>query len=233
MPSRALNRVSLAVSLTLVLALPIAPRPAAAQLVVNEILADISTEGGCPGFGLPALCGDANGDAFRSAIEDEFIEIVNTGVAAVDLTGYQIESGSTLRHTFGSTVLQPGWVVVVFGGGTPTGDFGGALIETASSGSLFFVEGGDLVRLLDDSSQEVLAVNLGVDTPAANQNQSVVRDPDLTGSYAQHFVASGAASIFSPGTRIDGSDLMPPPEPPFFEDGFETGNTDGWSSVEQ
>lgn len=220
-----------AIPVAVALAAILAVAPAPAQLVVNEILADISTEGGCPGFGLPALCGDANGDGVRSAFDDEFVEIVNTGAGAVDITGYQIETGSTVRHTFPATVLQPGWVVVVFGGGSPTGDFGRALVQTASSGNLAIVEGGDVVRLLDGSSAEVISIELGVDTPAANQNQSVVRDPDLTGAFQEHFVASSATSIFSPGTRIDGSDLMPPPEPPFFADGFESGDTTAWSSV--
>ena len=53
----------------------------------------------------------------RSSFAAEFAEIATTGAAAVDIPGYQIEPGSPVRHTFPATVLQPGWVVVVFGGG--------------------------------------------------------------------------------------------------------------------
>src|SRR5690606_174984 len=49
--------------------------PAAAGLVINEVLADPP-----PGY-------DANGDGVADTRDDEFIELVNAGEQAIDLSG--------------------------------------------------------------------------------------------------------------------------------------------------
>jgi hypothetical protein len=102
-------------------------------LVINEALFD-------PPADAP---GDANGDGVRDALDDEFLEIINSSSEAIDLSGYTISDASELRHTFpASTILQGNSVIVVFGGGTPTGDFGGAIVQTASEGQLNLSNGG-------------------------------------------------------------------------------------------
>ena len=80
-------------------------------LIINEVLYD-------PPSG---DAGDANGDGTREAQEDEFIEFVNIG-GTLDLSGYTIHDNAQERHVFPEgTVIPPGGVLVLFGGGSPTG----------------------------------------------------------------------------------------------------------------
>lgn len=169
---------------------------------------------GCPFLGFlinevnydPASgdAGDANGDGTRDANEDEFIEFFNSG-PELDLSGYTISDASSLRHTFPSgTILQPNAVLVLFGGGTPTGSFGGALVQTASEGQINMSNAGDLVTLADASGNVVLIFD--VEPLSNNPNESYTRSPDLTGEFVQHAgVDEANGALFSPGTKIDGS----------------------------
>ena len=79
--------------------------------------------------------GDSNGDGFRDAHEGEFVEIVNAGDSAVDISGYAIsfenKSSESEKFKFPNGItLEPGKAAVVFGGGKPTDlgsvDTGGA-----------------------------------------------------------------------------------------------------------
>ena len=162
-------------------------------LVVNEILAD-------PALGLE---GDANGDGVRDGSEDEFVEIYNNGSASVDLSGYTIEDGAGLRHTFpAGTVLDPGIAVTVFGGGSPTGIPG--VVQTASDGELGFNNSGDDVTLKDETGNVLLSVSYGSE---GGNDQSLTRDPDFTGSFTQHTQASSSGARYSPGETIEGTSL--------------------------
>jgi hypothetical protein len=74
-----------------------------AQLALNEFVAD------------PAR--DWDGDGAVSSRDDEWIEIVNLGTAAVDLTGYRLADGTgrpVWRYEF-SGVLEPAAVRVAYG----------------------------------------------------------------------------------------------------------------------
>jgi hypothetical protein len=179
--------------------------PAQASLIVNEILAD-------PASG-PA--GDANGDGIRNGSQDEFIELVNVSDTSLDIGGWTISDLTGMRHRFdpGATILSQ-MAVVVFGGGTPTGLFGGAQVLMASSGSLGLNNGGDEIRLLDAMSSMIDLVSYGSEGGA---DQSITLDPDLAGtSFVRHSTAFGSGGIaFSPGTRIDGMPFGIPgvPEP--------------------
>ncbi|RKX35897.1 MAG: hypothetical protein DRP71_01765 [Verrucomicrobia bacterium] len=173
---------------------------AAPSIVLNEFLA------GVPGSIPEDLIGDANGDGTRSNTEDEFVEIVNVSGdgTAVDLSGWVISDDIGPRHTFPpGSVIQDGRAIVVFGGGVPTGLFGGATIQTASQGNLGWSNTGDTVNL-DAGGASVFAVtyegDLGTLLIAA------VLEPELTGTeYILHDVATGSGgAIFSPGTKNDG-----------------------------
>jgi len=167
-------------------------------LLISEIHADPAD----------ALAGDANGDGVRDATDDEFIELLNTGFASVDISGYTLRDGVGTRHTFAQgTVVPAREAVVVFGGGTPTGDFGNAaangLVFTASTGALGLNNTGDTVTLADDLGATVQAVTYGSE---GGKNASLVRDPDYSNApFVLHTVATGSGgSRFSPGTRING-----------------------------
>ncbi|MCP4655737.1 MAG: hypothetical protein GY856_09995, partial [bacterium] len=167
-------------------------------LLISEIHAD-------PASG---LAGDANGDGVRQYAQDEFVEILNTGFAEVDISGYTLRDGLNLRHTFAQgTVIPPREAAVVFGGGTPTGDFGNAgdndLVFTASTGTLSLNNAGDTVTLADDQAATVQSVSYG---SVGGNDQSLVRDPDYTNTpFVRHTLATDSGgSRYSPGTRING-----------------------------
>ena len=167
------------------------------QWVINEILADPASD----------ISGDANGDGTRDAGEDEFVELVNNTGADVDISGWTLSDDTSIRHTFpAGTVIPDKCAVVVFGGGTPTGNFGNATVHTASSGSVSLRNSGDTVTL-NNGTSDVVSYTYG---SAGGDNQSLTRDPDITGTdpLIKHSAATGSGgSLFSPGTKIDGSNF--------------------------
>ena len=179
--------------------------PASAQIVINELLPDPTGPGGT---------GDANNDGVVSATQDEFVEIVNDSGGPIDLTGWTLEtSGGSIRHAFASaTVLADQNAIVVFGGGTPTGSFGGAQVVTASSGSVGLTNVGTTVILRDDLA--VIRDDLPYSSPVPN-GSSLNRDPDVSGpSFTDHVLVSGSGgALFSPGARVDGLAFDPTPVP--------------------
>ncbi len=183
---------------------------------------NLGTEGGTPGLGFrinevlfdpPAdLPGDANGDGVRSASEDEFIEFVNDSNLPVDLSGFTLFDATNLdlnepRHTFpAGTIIPPGGVYVLFGGGIPSGGFGGAQVGVSTTGNMNLSNGDDVITILDllgevfltfDTQGEGAGIDFGAD-------QSVSRSPDISGDFTLHTTAN-AALLFSPGTKTDGT----------------------------
>jgi len=102
-----------------------------ATWIINEIHADPD-----------ALAGDANGDGLINTDDDEFLEIINNTGTSADISGWTLSDNIGVRHTFpAGTELPNRCAVVVFGGGTPTGLFGDALVQ--STGSLGLNNGGE------------------------------------------------------------------------------------------
>ncbi|MCB0769700.1 MAG: lamin tail domain-containing protein [Flavobacteriales bacterium] len=163
------------------------------DIAINEFLADPD-----------AAAGDANGDGTVDTSEDEFVELVNFGATPIDISGWTISDAVGVRHTFpAATSVPAGCAIVVFGGGSPTGAFGFAAVQTASAGFLGLNNGGDDVILRDASATVVASYTYGGE---GGNNQSLTRDPDITGSFVEHSAATGAAgALHSPGTLIDGS----------------------------
>lgn len=176
-----------------------APTAAAQSIVINEVYYDVAAD----------LAGDANNDGVRGEPEDEFIEIVNTGATAVDISGFTLSDDDGGDFAFPSgTSLAAGQAAVLFGGGTPTGTFGGALVFT-DDGSIGSGLGnsGDLIELRNASGGLVASMGYeGAGSDGSATDESLTRDPDLTGAFTAHSGASGAGgALFSPGTQIDGS----------------------------
>lgn len=170
-----------------------------AQLILNEVCYDPSNSG---------LDGDANGDGVYSQAQDEFLELVNLSVSPLDVSGYKLYDEENLaasnpNHTIpANTIIPAGGVLLIFGGGTPTGTFGGAIVQTSTSGDFNLNNAGDKLYVHDASDVEVLTFDV---TPLSNNpNESYTRSPDLTGDFVQHRTAQ-AGVLFSPGTRSDGS----------------------------
>jgi uncharacterized repeat protein (TIGR01451 family) len=162
-------------------------------LVINEFLADPAAD----------LSGDANGDGVRDGSQDEFVEIVNTSGSDLDISGWTLSDLVDVRHTFpGGSIIPANCSIVVFGGGTPTGTFGDAVVQTASAGFLGLNNTGDTITLHNGVNAQAVVVY----GSEGGDNQSLTRDPDISGDFVKHGVATGSGgSLFSPGTRIDSS----------------------------
>ena len=171
--------------------------PGCIPLIINEVHYDPATD----------ITGDANGDGVRDALQDEFIEFYNNSNATLDISGYTVSDGAALRHTFpASTIIPANNMLVVFGGGSPTGSFGGSIVQTASEGELNLNNGGDVITI-ENPSGDVILIYSSSDTGINHgSNQSVTRSPDFTGGFVLHTDAN-AALLFSPGLLIDGNTL--------------------------
>lgn len=165
-------------------------------LILNEILYDPSNSG---------LDGDANGDGVYAQNEDEFVEFVNVSSQDIDVGGYKVYDAGGFgslspKHTFpAGTVVASGRALVVFGGGTPTGLFGGALVQTSTSGDLNLNNAGD--RMILTNSADSILIDFDITPLSDNPNESYTRNPDLTGDFEQH--GANSPRLFSPGTRRD------------------------------
>ncbi len=163
---------------------------------INEYLAD-------PPDG---AAGDANGDGVTSSSQDEFVEVINRTSLPVDIGGYSISDADSLRFTFPSgTILPANEAAIIFGGGTPTGDFGNARLNgLVFTATLSLNNTGDTISLKDNGSNIVESITYGSSEGGANQ--SITRSPDGTGTFVTHSTAAGSGGrLFSPGTRVDGS----------------------------
>ena len=172
-------------------------------LIINEVLYD-------PPSGIE---GDANGDGTREAQEDEFIEFVNLG-GTLDLSGYTVHDNAQERHVFPQgTIIPSGGVLVLFGGGNPTGTFGNAIVQTASAGILNMNNAGDFVTVYNSNGEVVLTFD--VEPLSNNPDESYTRYPDLNLDpgddgilFYQHAgIGEALGAFFSPGTRIDGTNF--------------------------
>ena len=171
-----------------------------APIIINELCYDPSNSG---------LAGDANGDGVYDQDDDSFIEFVNASIADVDLGGYEIwddttsgsnPSGSN-QYTFPvGSILPSKGALVVFGGGTPTGTFGGAVVLNAVSG-LNFNNSGEVIGIKDTTGAWAFTFNS--DALSGNPNESYTRSPDITGDFVQH--STIGTRLFSPGIRTDGT----------------------------
>ena len=170
--------------------------------IINEVLFD-------PPSG---DAGDVNGDGTRSASEDEFIEFVNDSQQPVDLSGFTLFDENNLatnepRHTFpDGTIIPPGGVYLLFGGGTPSGSFGGAQVATSTTGNMNLTNGGDKIIILDTNGNVFLSFDTATDGAGLDfgADQSVTRSPDLTGMFMLHTTVGNMAT-FSPGLKSDGT----------------------------
>ena len=73
----------------LVLMIGLVSGNALALVIINEIHADPDSTDG-----------DANGDGTRHSSADEFVEIVNNGDSDLDISGWNLSDGVSVRHVF-------------------------------------------------------------------------------------------------------------------------------------
>ncbi len=169
-------------------------RDASVEVRINEILADPPAD----------AAGDANGDGERDAADDEFVEIVNCGIVPVDMSGWRLSDGTSVRHVFPESgfIVAPGEFVTVFGGGTPTG-FPGK-VETATSGGLGLANTGDVISLGDAEGSLVDIHSYGSE---GGDDESLIRYPDCSDAWTSCSEA-GLDKAFTPQAPNDGESAV-------------------------
>ena len=141
-----------------------------------------------------------------SSTAGEFIELVNAGSGAADLSGWTLSDAVGTRHTFAAgTSLAAGTAIVVFGNtsGIPAGMDNAV---GASSGALGLSNGGDTATLRDDTASTVDAFTY-TSSLSGTDGVSMNRSPDVSDSGTFVLHTSMSASDSSPGTRVDGSSI--------------------------
>tara|TARA_B100001123_G_scaffold135898_1_gene157690 strand:- start:374 stop:727 length:354 start_codon:yes stop_codon:yes gene_type:complete len=111
------------------------------------------------------------------------------------------------------TIIPANGVLVLFGGGIPTGSFGGAIVQTASTGLINMNNGGDFVTVYNTNGEVVLTFD--VEPFSDNPNESYNRYPDLNDIpnengeiFFQHAgIPEADGRLFSPGTKLDGTNF--------------------------
>lgn len=168
--------------------------------IINEVLYD-------PADG---SAGDANLDGLRDPLNDEFIEFYNSTGQDLDISGYKIFDASALgnnepRHIFpAGTIVPSNKSIVVFGGGTPTADFGGSQVQIASGGELNLSNAGDLITV--QNAQGVAIVTFDINNLSGNPNESYTRNIDIYEDFERHSIIPEAlGNIQSPGRKLNGS----------------------------
>ncbi|QSQ17781.1 lamin tail domain-containing protein [Myxococcus landrumensis] len=139
-----------------------------------------------------------------SDVSGEFVELVNTGSAAVSVGGWTVWDSGTMRHTFpAGTTVPAGGVVVVFGAaaGIPAGTPGAV---ACSTGTLSLTNGGDTVSVRNASGTIVDSVTLP-STLTGTDGVSANRSPDLgtSSTFVLHTTLSTLST--SPGRRVNGA----------------------------
>jgi hypothetical protein len=125
------------------------------------------------------------------------------------VSGWKVYDATALssampRHVFpAGSVIPSGTALVLFGGGTPTGSFGAALVQTTTTGAINLNNAGDVLTITD--AQDSVMITFDVTPYSDNPNESYTRSPDITGEFIQHSTVGSGALLFSPGTRLDGS----------------------------
>jgi hypothetical protein len=174
-----------------VLSIPLSGAGVKEVVVINEILAD-------PPAG---EAGDANGDGIRNSNKDEFVELLNIGRYAVDLTGVQLfDAGSSSKNRFtfpDGTWLGPSAHLVLFGGGAPPPSNGQIYVDDGKIGGGLRNSGDDLFLINPENGDTLASASYGAE---GGKNQSLVRFPEGTGEFTLHSQFPGNGAAFSPGS---------------------------------
>lgn len=159
------------------------PEPGAAVVLINEVLANE------PG----------------SNPDGEFIEVVNAGGAAADLSGWTLSDAVSTRHTFAAgTTLPPGAAIVVYGraAAIPSGV---SRAVGASTGTLGLTNGSDSVTLKDGFGTTIDGLTYS-SSLSGTDGVSMNRNPDGSpgAPFVLHTALNGSSPSSSPGKRANG-----------------------------
>lgn len=148
---------------------------------------------------------DSNQDGVAHNTDDEFVEIVNLEDFAVDISGWPVTDDLGPRHIMPEgTVLNPGQAVVVFGGGDPTGVFGGAIVLTASTGNIGPSTEGDTMTLVAGGVGGAVVTSFTYEGEIGTSERSGVLANETSGAPVDIQTITGeGGAIFTPGRRND------------------------------
>lgn len=163
-----------------------APDPA--WMVINEVYAD-------PAGG---LFGDANKDGVRHAYHDEFIEIYNTGLLDVDISGWTLGDDDGAPFVFPPRTSVPGdGFLTIFGGGAPEGVPGVVVTDTGKIGGNGLANSGDTVLLKDSSGAIIDQFTYPTPEVKGDRDVSMMLVPDGIGDWRNP--VKWQEAIYSPG----------------------------------
>ena len=139
-----------------------------------------------------------------SDTDGEFVELVNVGGTAIDISGWTLADATSVRHTFAAgTVLGAGKAIVVFGGasGIPSGTPNAV---PASTGALSLNNSSDTVTVRN-AARTALDSFSYTSSLASQDGVSMNRGPDAsaTGGFVLHTSLSTRSA--SPGLRVNGT----------------------------
>ena len=137
----------------------------------------------------------------------EFVELVNVGGTAIDISGWIIRDTDGVRHTFASgTKLGAGKAIVVFASASaiPSGLTNAV---AASTGTLSLNNGGDTVTVKTSSTKSASTIDAYTysSTLGGTDGVSMNRSPDAsaTGGFVLHTSLSTLGA--SAGARVNGT----------------------------
>lgn len=160
-------------------------------LVINELLPS-------PTNASSGAYVDANQDGVANSFDDEFIELLNTSTTAIDVAGMWITDSNTVarRHVFSPRLLPPGGALVVFGGGSLL-NFSNPPAQLATGGGLSLNNDDETVYLF--SPQTAVVDQVSYHLTASHNAIALVRNPDGTGGFTNHYLATTNNARASPG----------------------------------
>lgn len=159
--------------------------------------------------------GDANRDGTVNSAGDEFVELVNTRGAPVDLTGWTLSDATAVRHTFPNPTSVPaGGSIVVFGSGNPTyfaPRHASGHAQVAATGTLGLNNSAESILLRDPAGNTIAHTTYVSGDVSPGRSRTVDPDGQIlplpAGSiaYVFHDLAAGALGTMSPGTKLTGA----------------------------
>lgn len=154
---------------------------------------------------------NADGTAATSGAQsdDEFVEIVNAGPGAVDISNWTLSDSTALRHTFAvGTLLPAGSAIVVFGGGSVANfnTLGCGTGVLATTGTLGLNNSGpETVVIKDGLGATIDTYTFGNNTFDDGDGESVTRNPEAPGATLARHTTVTAGVPHSAGKLNDGA----------------------------
>jgi len=166
-------------------------------IVINEVYADPS----------PGLFGDANKDGLRETYRDEFIELYNTGVMDMDVSGWSLgdDDGDPFVFPEGTYIPVDG-MLTLFGGGNPT-FVPGVVFAAGSYIGNGLTNTGDTVLLKDAQGATIDSFTYPYGDVRGDRDVSMILDPDGIGEWKNP--TRWVDPFYSPG-RLNRDDTVHP-----------------------